>query len=423
MQFDPSASTPTQEDARLSTAAESTLRQGIWRTLFFLFLLALNVYCIKNALWNIRHQDGWSMGDWLINYHGGFIRRGLTGAFLLGACRLLRLNVFWTLAAVQLGLYITLGVAVWRLVRSSQWPQWMLFALFSPATLLFPVREFPEAYRKEELLLVGLAWLLLALQRREMLRWLSPVLAVFAGACVLSHEGLICYFPYGVAALYAGFRSVRRTLTVAALPLATSLVCFAFSAAHPGNAHLADEVCRGVGFKQLNPLPSACDGAISYLAYDKQHARQMVSSLALQRHYFRIYPVVALLAALPLLAGGFSLWRAPAERRSLLGIAAAFLISAVGSIPLFVYAFDWNRWIYIHAFCLTLLLLFLTDRQPTLDVPRTSTRFRTVGLALALVLYAGAWRDSYRQSLHTSRFKKVARYLHLQHSIPNRTPV
>ena len=175
----------------------------------------------------------------------------------------------------------------------------------------------------------------------------------------------------------------------------------------------ADEVCRGIGFTQLNPLPAACNGAISYLAFDKGYAKQMVSTLARQRHYHRIYPVAALLAAFPLLWGAFSLWRYPADRRPLLGIAVASLVSIVGSIPLFIYAFDWNRWIYIHTFCLMLLLLFLAGRQPSPQSQPRITPLRVAALALVLLLYASTWRDSFRQPLQARRFSKLSqRFTH-----------
>ena len=174
MPFEVSAPLPLQREENLPLTGNYSSRQGVCRALFLLFLLVIDVYLVKNALWNVRHQDGWSMGDWLINYHGGFIRRGLPGAVILGTCRLLGLNLFWAVVAIQLGFYAALEVTVWCLVRNSQWPAWMLFALLSPATLLFPVREFPEAYRKEEMLLVGLAWLLLSLRKQETSRWLSP---------------------------------------------------------------------------------------------------------------------------------------------------------------------------------------------------------------------------------------------------------
>ncbi len=67
------------------------------------------------------------------------------------------------------------------------------------------------------------------------------------------------------------------------------------------------------------------------------------------------------------------------------------LVAVLGSLPLFFYALDWGRWIYIHVFSVGLLLLFVEGgRAKVGDVeiaPRAPRRVMLGGL----VAYAMLW--------------------------------
>ena len=332
------------------------------------------------------------MGDWLISYHGGSVRRGLPGEVILRASHWIHLNPYYVVAIVQLGLYGLIWYAVWELARKSNWPAWVLAALISPATLAFPVREFAEGYRKEELLIAGLALALLALRRPVRNAWVVVSLSAFTAVCILSHEGMVCFLPYLGGALYIGFRSARRLVLVAAVPAMIALACCYLAVTHPGNQRTVDDICRAIGFSRVHPLPPACDGAISYLALNSQQARQQVLASITRRHYYTVFPVVVVFAFLPLIAGGIALWRCPGERRSLLGIACAVVLSGVASVPLFYYAIDWSRWLYIHVFCTLLLLLFVAARSKPRAKARALAVHRSWAVAVLLVIYARAWR-------------------------------
>ena len=56
--------------------------------IFFAIFLSFVFYCafsINNAL----SWDGWSTGDWLINFSSGFVRRGILGEIIIQTSSLL----------------------------------------------------------------------------------------------------------------------------------------------------------------------------------------------------------------------------------------------------------------------------------------------------------------------------------------------
>jgi hypothetical protein len=55
-----------------------------------IYLILLAFSGIAEAVMKLRRWNDWTAGDWLINYSGGFVRRGLPGELFLLAARALQ---------------------------------------------------------------------------------------------------------------------------------------------------------------------------------------------------------------------------------------------------------------------------------------------------------------------------------------------
>ena len=140
-----------------------------------------------------------------------------------------------------------------------------------------------------------------------------------------------------------------------------------------------------------------CGGAVSQLSYTSASARQETIDVTTLYHYYRVYPLLGLLALIPIAMGFENLWKTPALRRDLKLLAGTAAVSFAMSLSLFYYAQDWGRWIYIHLFSLFLILLFLDDRRQTdistaVPVQRISGgKARLVFVCILLFIYATFW--------------------------------
>jgi hypothetical protein len=175
-----------------------------------------------------------------------------------------------------------------------------------------------------------------------------------------------------------------------------TLAAAAFVALHPGSARVADSLCGSLAAQPAD-LADVCGGAIKHLADTPAQARDGVRRLAQTPSAFRIYGLRLALALLPVVGGFLQLWQSRHVRRPLLLLGAAGILSAVASIPLFLYAIDWGRWLYIHIVCLA-LLLFVIDRErrrgdaiPAVQSSTTTTPILRLAGACALLLYALTW--------------------------------
>lgn len=368
----------------------------------FWYLVVIALLTARIAVLRVLHPNGWTPGDWLINYNGGFVRRGLSGELILLASRGLHLTPVLLGSLLPLGFYGLIYYAVWRLYSRSHRGLWQIAALLSPATLAFPILDATGSFRKETIFLAGLGLLLVYLDREKVHDGvLSAYLAGVGAFSILCHEATLPYLVYFVGALLIATHDPRRVLRVVFLPLLGVAAALFAVLQHRGNAAIEQTICRSLGAVP----PIVCSGAIAYLANGSEIARADVVRYIHVDHYFFYFPLLTALALIPLLAGVVRLTRRPGAQFDVSVLAATTIAACAGTVPLFLYALDWGRWIYIHVFSLFLLLLFMDARLPVTRPERahegaSSTpapeRWFTVArrrpwIVLGLVLYVTCW--------------------------------
>ena len=100
---------------------------------FFLLLIILGIPI--NILANQSYDSIWNIGDWLISYAGGFVRRGLPGSVLHMLASTWQLNPILLISMLSVGSYVVLLALVWWFCRN----KFDASILLSPIFLLAPV--------------------------------------------------------------------------------------------------------------------------------------------------------------------------------------------------------------------------------------------------------------------------------------------
>lgn len=344
----------------------------------------------------VRNQAPWPLGDWLINYRGGFVRRGLPGELILLASRALRIPLLWTAGAMQMFCILAFTAGIWWLVRQlflRATTFWEKAFLLSPATLAFLWFD-PEFILRKEILLFALlntvaVWLLRRAETRE--GSLCLFLSLACPALLLAHEGLVCYLPYLFAVVALWRRSVAGALKICVLPALLSLVPLALSVRYTGTPEVSARVCQSIG----GPQSGLCYGPIFYLGIPRGAYEGEVQALLKDNAFLWAFGATAALAAIPIFLGLWDTFQRPVARSTRWVIPAAFLISAFASLVLFMEAQDWSRWLYIHTMCLLTVLFFaVLQRRTTEHATATQDdrpRVPRLVQVSALVLYATLW--------------------------------
>jgi hypothetical protein len=289
----------------------------------------------------------WKVGDWLINYQGGLVRRGFIGE-LIWMLAQFRINPVWLLVALQTAVYVSIiHISLVLLFRRERQISWLAL-LFSPAfVVLFPLYTLEGGFRKEILCLLAFALLLVA---KHSGRWrpAGVAIALFAYAvAVFSHETAVFCLPFFVWALAADALDSRpRKVPDWRWPTAFAVVAMLgalLTFLRPGSWEVVRAICDSVMAQGVRP--EACIGAMEQLPQNLQYAISSVREIGSANNYWLLYPLTAVLAILPIAATDW------ARRRALILAACALAIA-----PLFVLAIDWGRWLHLY-FSLAILLL------------------------------------------------------------------
>lgn len=340
-------------------------------SLAYLFVL-LFALTFSIELFTLLYTPNFTMGDWLINYSAGFVRRGLPGQFFLITAHLFHVPVPWLALLFPVLLYAAFLVCVYRLANPLR-HNFLLFALlFSPATLPFIVLNIHEiGVRKETLMLAALAAFALILQSGVADWILFLGLMVTVPILALSHEGTLICWPYFFCAAALGTHSLKRAFKICAVPLLTGLVLFAVVSRYPGNIAIAQGICASVGGHWVSLLPghrfpggpqsSLCSGSIEWLGISLDDYRQERLGIRFASPFAYIIP----LAVVPFALAVLRIYRRDKLRLDAVLITATALISSAISVPLFLATINWGRWIYMQAVCLLIVILLAAHRAPS----------------------------------------------------------
>jgi hypothetical protein len=379
----------------LSATFNTALRAALNIFLAFAFLatVVLGVHAPRTTTSRI-----WLISDWMINYQGGFVRRGLPGEVLFLMSQALHISIVPLVVALYLFFFGVLFFSVWRLALNSTKTFWVIAIVSSPAFLSFQLLHPQAGYRKEIIFLAALALFALLHRNKVLTHGQSTAyLVVIALLGTLSHEAIFFYLPYFVPVLLLNGYDYSDTIKQVSPAFFAGLLAFALCAQYPGNRTIVSAMCGSLGYSlNAGGADRVCSsGAIHYLLNSSEFARWQTSEKIRTLHYFRVFPLLALVASLPLV-GISAYYRLRGCRKEIVIIWASFAATFVCTIFLFRYGYDWGRWIYIHIASISILFLSLDclvdDSRENPDIGATQIGSgRQVFVVALLVVYATSW--------------------------------
>jgi hypothetical protein len=259
--------------------------------------------------------------------------------------------------ATQIALYLVAGGLLTFLSLKKRGP-WLPWMLLSPAGLLFAAMDPPGGYRKDELLLLPVLCLAVAIGRKPAARraWIAAGVTLYFFS-IFSWEPSVFFLPFILVFLHASLplRLARRvTLAVACVSVACSAAVVAFH----GNAAIVGGITDSL--PAVGVPKAAGTGAIR--ALELSLGESVRGTLGVDRdakHYFLSF----LLSLIPFVASGWM-------RRN----KAFFLLSVLWGLPQYFVACDWGRWIHALITCMSIHWLVMDYDDPLarkfLGIPR-----------------------------------------------------
>jgi len=326
--------------------------------LFILIVISFVFVSIKFYSFYNEYSE-WQYSDWLINYQGGFVRRGLIGEIFFKFHKLSLVPLDFIIFIFVIFLYSSLSFFLIKSLKYFENSKINILIFLSPGFFLYPVMNSGIIGRKELLTIFFMGFFVFF----EKYFTKKILFILFLASLVLtslSHSGLLFFTPY-IIFLYFIIK-LKRYEKISYLELfLVAIILFSIFLILIFNSQTSiltiSKICNSVKEYVIdNCLTSSQFRLLSVSTIDNISG---FSSSVNYNNYFIIYPVSLFLANLFL---GIKFYFSKFERNysflkkinPLMIIVLLFLFS----LPIYVAGIDWGRWIYISYSCSFFIYLF-----------------------------------------------------------------
>ena len=117
----------------------------------FLSIYLIVLFCFSVFFLNEKHIVGndSTISEWLINYEGGFTKRGLIGQIAIYFAYFLKTNLRDSILIMQILLVLTYFILLFNFFKNLKIDRLMMLSIFTPIFILYPVAEIEVLARKE----------------------------------------------------------------------------------------------------------------------------------------------------------------------------------------------------------------------------------------------------------------------------------
>jgi hypothetical protein len=328
-----------------------------------LFDVALDLYLVISFLYVtarvwLDYQNGgndFKQGDWLINNAGGIVRRGHFGSLLLFVSDLLHITPLWLVCVIQTALLGVVYCLLRYVLAHPRLPSTFRLLYLSPA--LFPVfwvAQSGGSVRKEMIAFVGiLAVALGGLSRRPVLHWCGVT-----GFClsVFAHEAMTVFVPTIIVTILLFGGGNWRNLHVVGSIVVIVTFTVAWLTFLSGYTRISSVQPMCDALVQRGLTETICTGAIQWVRVESTDAMRAVF-LQLTGGGAASFLLSYVCSVGPFLYLGWL-----AQRTAPVAIILVAFLTPL--LPLYCVALDWGRWISLHLFSTTVVMVSITANYP-----------------------------------------------------------
>ena len=169
------------------------------------FLIIILISSVIYSLWSVKllNDFPWRyvFTDWIINYEGGYIRRGLLGELSINLSNFLNLNIKYVFLLIHLSTYLLFHLLFYKFFSSFKKNYIFYLLCFSPLVFLYPIATF-EAFARKEIFYITFfllnCYLLIKINNRNIIFFSTNLFVILS---YLIHESslfflIFFYFSY-----------------------------------------------------------------------------------------------------------------------------------------------------------------------------------------------------------------------------------
>lgn len=262
--------------------------------LLFLFIFGLIFLFDKHNVGN-----NWTMSEWLINYQGGFTRRGLLGDIAFNLAIFFNLKIRFVVFLLQAIFYSLFLILIYNFLKNIKINLLSRLAIYTPIFLLFPLAETESLVRKEILIFILFIIFLNLASNKFKKKYCNFYIFFIFPISFLIWEPIIFLFPVIFFILYLKNyqKYLFKTFLIVSFISLPSIIIFFFTILTPLSEIGHDKMCESlmVNFKEN------CGMSLSMLKSKSTITQQFTDVIPLYKiEYFIRYIFILFIGFLPL---------------------------------------------------------------------------------------------------------------------------
>ncbi len=361
---------------------------------FFIGLLILAfIFQILKFYTFYEEYSDWQYADWLINYQGGFIRRGLIGELLLQIHHFLSINLDILVFCFVVFLYSILLILLIKSVKYLETSKIDTLIFLSPGFFLYPIMNSEVIGRKEILLFVILGSFVF-LEKYLKDKYLLLITLISILVISLTHTGLLFYSQYLVFLYFLISLSRNKEISFSEILIIAIylLVLFLFLFSSESSKSQVLEICNSV--KDFVKNDCVNRGQFFWLYRPMTEYFDVKLTLDLESN-FLIYSLSLFLVFVFIsIKLYFSKFKSENNFLDVLNPFVIFLLLFVFTIPIYIVGIDWGRYISMSFFSTYFIYIYLIKQKMIFFNSKNSFLKKKISKNLFFIfvlIYAFTW--------------------------------
>ena len=314
----------------------------------FLIYIIFSIFFVIYFLY-IKHSVGndSSVSEWLINYQGGFTRRGMGGEIAINLASFFNLTLRKSILFIQILFHVSYLLLLFFYFRKIKLNILQLFALYAPIFLLYPIAEIEVLGRKEIILFLYFIIALFFSEKRYSTLIINIQTFIILPFVCLIWEEVVLFFPFiaSVLIIKNNFNTFKQAFIKLLIIFLPSIITFGYIFMTPLSVEGHEIMCSFLKSEFNEVCYMSADMLISSTIY---FDTLWIHQNANLEHYVR-YLLIFLIGFLPLniLISNNDFLEKKNYLSKTFNLRTLFFILYSPSLLLFMFGYDWGRWINI----------------------------------------------------------------------------
>lgn len=337
---------------------------NLGKNYFGLYILILSFFSLFFLYFKHDVSNDSSISEMLINYSGGFTRRGLPGHLFISVSEILNVNLRVVIFFFQSLMQITYFYLIYIFVKSLKIDRLLIIIFFSPIFLSYPIYEIESLGRKDVIVFAYYALLLILFEKFKNPNVINYYVFFILPILCLIWEPIILFFPFICFILFlknkpASISEFFKIFLFFSSSFVVLILIYLFPLSPSQHYYMCEILRINFGEKCYMSAALLLDQGIYFSTFDFVHKN------ANFYNYLRFF-LIFLLGFYPLYYYAYNIKISNKFYFIKFFSRNLFVIFIFFNLPvllLFIFAYDWGRWVvFIYTFS-TLTLFFLINND------------------------------------------------------------